>query len=368
MDIDTQKPGLILFATFAIFCWFGRSEKRRNTSKGVIDELLVYPIKGCGGFSCESAKLTARGLEYDRSWMVVKGESGRFISQRTHPRMCLINAEIRGDNLIVSWNKSVDESGKTTPDVSDELVVPLSYTGTKREVTVWGSQCQAFDCGDVAAAWFDKALDAQGDSLRLVRMLPLGEFSRQTESGGTVSFADQYSLLLATRESLQSLNKLLTDAGESAVSMRNFRPNIILRGSVEEGGMQRLTPFAEDMWARIKIAQVRVNVPQDDQCSTSESSVEMQVPYPPCARCKVPTNNPRTGVLSATNQPTKVMQVHRSGKALGMTHPKLVKHVFFGIHVDSVASLIDGTSGSYQNIRCGDVVTAESFRKSLSEG
>ena len=97
-----------------------------------------------------------------------------------------------------------------------------------------------------------------------------------------------------------------------------------------------------------------------------DMTIEVKVPYPPCARCKVPTNDPDTGVLSPTNQPTKVMQVCRSGAALGMTNPKLRKHVFFGIHLAlTFLGNANGDSGRVE-VNCGGAVKALDRHTSLN--
>jgi uncharacterized protein YcbX len=36
-----------------------------------IAALFVYPVKGCRGIALSSARVTERGLEHDREWMVV---------------------------------------------------------------------------------------------------------------------------------------------------------------------------------------------------------------------------------------------------------------------------------------------------------
>ncbi|MGZ5134006.1 MAG: MOSC N-terminal beta barrel domain-containing protein, partial [Flavitalea sp.] len=37
----------------------------------VVSELFIYPIKSLGGIPVHSAKVTDRGLQYDRRWMLV---------------------------------------------------------------------------------------------------------------------------------------------------------------------------------------------------------------------------------------------------------------------------------------------------------
>jgi hypothetical protein len=302
----------------------------------IIDELIVYPIKGAGGFSVQSAILNSRGLEHDRAFMVVKKDTGKFISQRSHPRMCLISTQIRGENLVVTSNIP----GRAMP----ELIIPLDSTGDLIAATVWGDECRAYDCGENASQWFTSVLadESKGlEELRLVRMPSPEVFSRPAEQGGIVSFADQYPLLITTRESLAALNRSLVAEGESPVTMERFRPNVVLRG----GSDSALAPYAEDMWKRVAFSPPPASPsPSLGNATLAEAPVEVTVPFPPCARCKVPTNDPQTGILSPTNQPTKVMQVHRSGAALGLTHPKLLKQVFFGIHLASFSGSVDAVA------------------------
>ena len=39
----------------------------------LVTSLFVYPVKSCAGVSVAAASLTARGLAFDRQWMVVDG-------------------------------------------------------------------------------------------------------------------------------------------------------------------------------------------------------------------------------------------------------------------------------------------------------
>ena len=158
----------------------------------------MYPIKGCQGFSTFEAKLTSRGLLHDREFMVVKESTGRFVSQRNFPKMCLVKACICDENInLIITNTNTNSKQKP-------IKIPLNTTGIVKEVTVWGSKCSAYDCGDEVAAWFTEALpidespsadndDNDNDnynengnvSLRLVRMLPNQLFMRHTGIGSS---------------------------------------------------------------------------------------------------------------------------------------------------------------------------------------
>ena len=66
-----------------------------------ISQLNVYPIKSCAGIARDSVRLTPYGLEHDRNWMVVDAQ-GRFVTQRTHPRMALIRPALDDGELTVA--------------------------------------------------------------------------------------------------------------------------------------------------------------------------------------------------------------------------------------------------------------------------
>ena len=66
-----------------------------------IAALFVYPVKGCRGIALSSARVTERGLEHDREWMVVD-IAGRFVTQRTEPRLASIATAITATSLMLA--------------------------------------------------------------------------------------------------------------------------------------------------------------------------------------------------------------------------------------------------------------------------
>src|SRR3954469_19795328 len=93
--------------------------------------LHVYPVKGLKGVDVTQARATARGLEYDRRFMVVD-ETGTFLTQREHPKMATIWTDIADGELRLS-----------VPDL-DEVAVPLVPTGpATMRVRVWRSTVDA---------------------------------------------------------------------------------------------------------------------------------------------------------------------------------------------------------------------------------
>lgn len=192
-----------------------------------ITDLLVYPVKSMRGISLENARLTAKGLENDRRWMVVD-EGGRFVTQKDIPRMSLVNTRLVDDGVALSMNGA------------GEILVPFSlHRGDSVETSVWGAHCEAIDQGKEISEWLTGALGGER-LLRLVRMHP--DYQRPTRKAQIMGqqtstvFADLAPYLIGSEASLDQLNSELKDSGHQPVPMDRFRPNIVVRG---------LGPFAE---------------------------------------------------------------------------------------------------------------------------
>src|ERR1700712_2957733 len=105
-----------------------------------LSALHIYPVKSCRGLSVQSAELDDHGLVGDRRFMVVSAIDGMFLTQRTHPRMALIDTELTKESLILS--------SPTHGSVSAALRSANGDSKTERPVTVWKNTVTADDCGD----------------------------------------------------------------------------------------------------------------------------------------------------------------------------------------------------------------------------
>ena len=94
-----------------------------------LSSIYVYPIKSCGGLRvpCGKWPLTlCDGLLLDREWVVRDARSGRAVTQKTCPQMCLLKTEllrVRGSRL---GGQAKGEHG----DVTDRVVVVVSVPET----------------------------------------------------------------------------------------------------------------------------------------------------------------------------------------------------------------------------------------------
>ena len=214
-----------------------------------ISQLFSYPLKSASGIALDAVDLDAMGVSGDRRWMVVD-EFGDFISQRQHPKMCLIKV-------------SMDENGLAIHIDGYGTLALARAAGAILHARVWDDLVEAEDCGDMAAQWLEGFL---GQACRLVYMPD--NYRREVDKtyashGELLSFADGFPLLLISEASLVDLNGRL----QHLVAMSRFRPNLVVSGC---------EPFAEDSWQRIKIGGVVLEVVK------------------PCSRCVIPSIDPKT--------------------------------------------------------------------------
>src|SRR4051812_40496881 len=104
--------------------------------------LFIYPIKGCRGLSLQESRIDELGLVHDRRYLIVDPE-GTFLTQRTVPRMALIEPQLTQEGL------SITGPGFPTLSVARVLAdAPLII------VRVWSStDLSTEDCGETAATW-----------------------------------------------------------------------------------------------------------------------------------------------------------------------------------------------------------------------
>lgn len=233
----------------------------------VISALRVYPVKSCHGIDLSEAKITERGLEWDRNWVVVDTESGVFISQRT------ASAEIMAQ-IRVSIDKehlALDAPG------TQALCVPLEFDKSRerRQIRVQQDLYEGFDEGDAAAQWLQEFLKMD---LRLIRLDPhfvrvADPFYAGRERARSAG-QDGFPYLITAEESLAAVNKLREDEGIPAIPMGRFRENIRIRG---------LQPFAEDELSSLAMPERGISfrpVKECGRCKIIDVDQESGVPFP----------------------------------------------------------------------------------------
>ena len=233
-----------------------------------VTEINIYPIKSTRRIALQQSAVLPRGLPWDRRWMLVDAQ-GRFITARQHPTLAMVQTDVKDPVVQVS------------AEGRKPLLLPLRPPdGQITCVTVWQDSCDAVLAGAEADAWFS---DYLGFSCRLVQMtdeLVRAVNPDYAQAGDEVSFADGFPLLLISEASLNDLNSRLQDP----VSMRRFRPNLVVDG---EGA------YEEDRWRRIRVGDVEFEGVKN------------------CSRCVVTTIDPDTGVKDPNKEPLRTLGSYR---------------------------------------------------------
>ncbi|RYD70434.1 MAG: MOSC domain-containing protein, partial [Sphingobacteriales bacterium] len=154
-----------------------------------IKALYIYPIKSLGGIQLNTSNITRRGLENDRSWMLVD-DNNQFLTQRTFPEMALLKTGIEKDNILVHHLQ----------DPSDFIKVPLHpSTGSVVSVKVWDDYCEAQIADENINDWFSAKL---GVSCKAVYMMD--NFERKLDpryaidDNNVTGFSDGYPILMVS--------------------------------------------------------------------------------------------------------------------------------------------------------------------------
>ncbi len=239
-----------------------------------IARLFIYPVKSCGGVELTESPLCEFGLDLDRAWMVVDA-NGDFVTQREQPRMALITPKLKANELILR-----------APGML-ALHVNIDAVEQPAQVTVWNDTVSAYDMGSVAAQWFTDFLSltdaglpgANAPKFRMVRFDPDHKrLSNLTWTKGVEAmnqFSDGFPMLVLSNASLDALNAKLVAAGQAAVGIERFRPNIVLGG---------LDAHDEDRLNELTIA-------------TETGAVQLAL-VKPCPRCPIPNIDPATATSS----------------------------------------------------------------------
>ena len=252
----------------------------------VVTDLFVYPVKSCAGIRVESADLWETGLYLDRLWMVVT-EDGRFLSQRTVPRLALVKTALKFESL------QLKAPGMLALDIP---IGGFDYDpGRRIVVEVWRDRVDAFPESELVNTWFSRFLEMP---VRLVRIDP--DFRRICDSDWTgddesiTQFADGYPLLILSKASLDDLNRRLTAAGQPPLPVERFRPSMVIDG---------VDAYGEDYLSTL-----------------SHAGYEFRL-VKPCARCVIPCIDQQTAEVGT--EPTDTLMGYRynqrvDGHAFGM--------------------------------------------------
>ncbi|WP_051062353.1 MOSC domain-containing protein [Ilumatobacter nonamiensis] len=230
-----------------------------------LSQIVVYPIKSCGGVSLDEATVSPIGLAGDREWQFVDDDRNG-VTQRQHRVLATVRPEPLEDGGL-----RLTAPGRPAIDVDRDG----SSTTVK---SLFGVPVEAIDAGDDAARWFT---DLTGASGRLVAMRDPGGWRLPEEFdlfGQGAPFSDAAPILVASRSSAD----WLAERASEPFGIDRFRANLIVSGA---------PAWDEDTWDRFAIGPV---------------SLRAAAPWP---RCQIPQVDQESG--DAHKEPAKVLRAHR---------------------------------------------------------
>jgi len=233
--------------------------------------LNYYPIKSCGAVAAEEVSFSEFGIEHDREWMLV-GSKGQFLSQRTHPKLALVQTRIEDNHL-----KAV------APDMG-ELIISLEEDPEAEIVAVdlWKKPGSGTLVSPEANSYFTDYLGKDARLLRIKQSRDIKPECRVEGASERTAFADGFPILLASTSSLDALNAHL----DQPITVDRFRPNIVIEGA---------QAYDEDYWREVRIGNLRAFVVRA------------------CDRCPMPNIDQQIGELPKERPVTEALRVTRQG-------------------------------------------------------
>ncbi|KAI1171206.1 molybdenum cofactor sulfurase [Nemania sp. FL0916] len=340
----------------------------RDASDMIVSDMMVYPIKSCGGFRIPSHTPWAvrpEGLAWDREWCLVHQGTGLALSQKRYPHMALLRPSIdfSAGQLTISYDGPLPNGTRSQISIplslNPDLFQPSStLRSIQPRVCGEGVSMMIYQSNDIAA-FFSGIL---GISCTLARFPPGGsgksmrhakahlqshQIPSISQNNNQSSLADiptppdsdtesdhrrillsnESPILAINLSSLAILNQNIIKNGGTPVSAEAFRANIVIGSSSTSPSNSINSAYSEDHWDRLKIGQ---------------HSFQM---LGACRRCHMVCINQETACKSDEPFITLAKTRRFNGK------------VFFGVHMCHIPAITPETKATqYPTVSVGDKV------------
>lgn len=328
-------------------------------AKYFIEELTIYPIKSCGGWSVPSTILwdiRPEGLAWDREWCLVQEGTRAALSQKKYPIMALLKPFIDLENglLRIQQNRlsdppsttteitvplSADPSqfedvaGQSTSRVCNDNIIPLVYSSSEIVTfftTAIGTPCTLARFPPSIARDLKRYCTA---SLQPHQKAASSETNHRISSASTVGsiyassspatprpilLANESPILTISRSSLDRLNQdIQANCPGKTVEASAFRANILIAEDVTSvQGTQQ--PYVEDTWRNMHVISRSSHAHVSPLAMPKITSFEL---LGACRRCHMLCVDQQTGERGQEPFVTLAKTRRFGGK------------VFFGVHM-----------------------------------
>jgi hypothetical protein len=188
---------------------------------GSIRELWVYPIKGTKGVSLDEAEVDHRGLKHDRMFSVIDAKE-EWMTSRGKERLQLahVSNNIRGKILTIS--------GAGMCGLGINLEHP-ERSAIERRITVKNKPIDVLE-EPTASEWFSDYLQKKSRFVRMTAASVRDTDPAYSAAGTQTALTDNFPLLVTSQESLDELNQRIRAKNGEPVTMRRFRPSVVITG------------------------------------------------------------------------------------------------------------------------------------------
>lgn len=344
-------------------------------AKYFIEELTIYPIKSCGGWSVPSTVLwdiRPEGLAWDREWCLVQEGTRAALNQKKYPKMALLKPFIDLENGLLHIQQNhlsgpqskateitvplsadpslfEDTAGKSTSRICNDNIIPQVYSSKEIAsffTTAIGTHCtlarfppnMAGDLKRYCTASLQphqKAASSEKDH-RISSAATAGstDASSSPATPRPILLANESPILTISRSSLNQLNQdIQANCPGKTVEASAFRANILV---AEDANSMRGTqqPYVEDAWRNMHVINRTDHAHLSSPALPNITSFEL---LGACRRCQMVCVDQHTGERGQEPFVTLAKTRRFGGK------------IFFGVH-----TALSGTTGA--RIAVGDQV------------
>jgi uncharacterized protein YcbX len=176
--------------------------------------------------------------------MIVRTDTGEFITARAYPTLVQIMPEVKNDVMTLS-----------APGMRNiQIDIKRLFTVPSNKASVWSQEVDVIDAGEEAAQWCSRFVLKEDFGLRLVfyphtfatrEVRPKNTIFETAIAADTGALHDATSFMLINEGSVGELNTRI----KKPVTPLQFRPNIVVKGP---------NAFDEDNWKWVKIGDATI--------------------------------------------------------------------------------------------------------------